>query len=168
LKDKPMPIILEVEWKFSSFIAPKNWKLIYEDRTVADLNLRSRFRWDFEGQFDGIPIIAEYRSKTDQTTIINKLNNGVIGIIDNMNLLKSKFTLKDGSVFFLELNKNIGYVLFDGERNIIGYTTLNLLKTPISFKFTYNKDDCRLMSPWFVALITFYYALVHGGGTMAA
>jgi len=165
--DERTPIISGLDWQFDT-VLPKHFKLMHEGRTVATLILRSIFRYDFEGQFGEVPVRAEYRSKTDRTTITNKTNSEVIGIIDNMNLLKSKFTLKDGTVFFLELNKNIGYVLFDGERNIIGFTTLNLLKTPISFKFTYNKDDCRLMSPWLVALITFYYALIHSSGNMGA
>jgi hypothetical protein len=163
-----MPIISELEWRFSSAFAPKNWNLIHEGRTVATLNLKSRLRWDFEGQFGDVPVRAEYRSKEDRTIIIDKSNNEVIGIINGLYLHTSKFTLKDGSVFYLEFRKKVGFVLYDDEGNIIGLTHLNNSKTPISFKFTLYKDDRKLLSPWFVALITFYYALISGSGTFAA
>lgn len=161
------PVISGIDWIFDN-VLPKHFELIYKGRTVATLNLRSIWRYDFEGQFDGIPVRAEYRWRTDRATITNKTNNEVVGFIDSFTVWPSKFTLKDGSVFTLEYKKKVGFALSDQEGNIVGQTNLRFYQKPIIRKFTLYKDDPRLLSPWLVALITFYYALIHSSGSPGA
>jgi hypothetical protein len=159
------PIFSNLEWHFDT-VLPKHFELKYKDRIVATMNLKSVLRYDFEGQFDDVLVRVDYHSWTDRATITNKTSNEVIGIIDNF-LSASKLTLKDGSVFTLESRKKVGFVLSDERGNIIGLTDLRLWQKPIVSKFTLYREDPRLPSPWLVALLTFYKALISSSGTVA-
>lgn len=164
-----------LKWSVKGIFKP-DWRLTYEDRTVATLVTRKYHSLDREASYDGFQIQLLYNRKLDSMRIQNRTSGEAIGVIENItvpvrigNSFHYKWSIKcqNGLEYSVRGMPNEGSLFEDRQGRALSRTVFTP-DYPQTSEFTLLHSDNLDINLWLMALISHYYSMtiVAGSGAM--